>query len=81
MGCDGAGTTPGGAEGARGRAPGGTDEEGWLGDVAEPSPDTEEARERLNVRQHDGHRHSMTTLPSAAFLRLSRHPNCALISV
>jgi hypothetical protein len=39
------------------------------------------ARARLNSRQHGGQRHSSASDPSGRFWRVSRHPNCALMSV
>jgi hypothetical protein len=38
-------------------------------------------RARLKSRQHVGHRHSSMMVPSFCFVRVSRQPNCALMSV
>jgi hypothetical protein len=40
-----------------------------------------DARVSLNSRQQGGHRHSTMGSPSFDLLRLSRQPNCALMSV
>jgi hypothetical protein len=36
---------------------------------------------RLKSRQHVGQRHSSVIVPSFCFVRVSRQPNCALMSV
>jgi hypothetical protein len=60
---------------ARGEAGGGCD--GRAGGVSPADP----ARVRLYSRQHVGQRHSTMSEPSAPLKRVSRHPNCALMSV
>jgi hypothetical protein len=79
-----------GLEGERGRTDSralGTGDRrgGWdslgLGKLREPLGSSMLPRASLYSRQHAGQRHSTTISPALALLRLSRHPNCALMSV
>jgi hypothetical protein len=46
-----------------------------------PLPVIVPGRWRLYSRQHEGHRHSTSRSPEGVFERVSRQPNCALMSV